>query len=66
MTSIFLTNILLFLSFMNLLNDYNDNKLILADLNSNKKGIELVTIHKSKGLEFKTTFVIKNDKNLRI
>ena len=44
------------------MNDYNDNKLILADLNSNKKGIELVTIHKSKGLEFKTTFVIKNDK----
>ena len=51
-----------YLSVLDLLNDYNDNKLILADLNSNKKGIELVTIHKSKGLEFKTTFVIKNDK----
>ena len=51
-----------YLSVLDLLNDYNENKLVLADLNSNKKGIELVTIHKSKGLEFKTTFVIKNDK----
>ena len=51
-----------YLSVLDLLNDYNENKLVLADLNSNKKGVELVTIHKSKGLEFKTTFVIKNDK----
>ena len=51
-----------YLSVLDLLNDYNENKLVLADLNSNKKGIELITIHKSKGLEFKTTFVIKNDK----
>ena len=51
-----------YLSVLDLLNDYNEDKLVLADLNSNKKGIELVTIHKSKGLEFKTTFVIKNDK----
>ena len=51
-----------YLSVLDLLNDYNESKLVLADLNSNKKGIELVTIHKSKGLEFKTTFVIKNDK----
>ena len=51
-----------YLSVLDLLNDYNENKLVLADLNSSKKGIELVTIHKSKGLEFKTTFVIKNDK----
>ena len=51
-----------YLSVLDLLNDYNANKLVLADINSDKKGIELVTIHKSKGLEYKTTFVIKNDK----
>ena len=49
-------------SILELLNDYKKNKLILSDTNSEKKGVELVTIHKSKGLEFKTTFVIKNDK----
>ena len=49
-------------SILELLNDYKENKLILSDTNSEKKGVELVTIHKSKGLEFKTTFVIKNDK----
>ena len=49
-------------SILELLNDYKENKLILSDTNSEKKGVELVTIHKSKGLEFKTTFVIKNDR----
>ena len=49
-------------SILELLNDYKENKLILSDINSEKKGVELVTIHKSKGLEFKTTFVIKNSK----
>ena len=49
-------------SILELLNDYKENKLTLSDTNSEKKGIELVTIHKSKGLEFKTTFVIKNGK----
>ncbi|WP_338968121.1 UvrD-helicase domain-containing protein [Fusobacterium nucleatum] len=49
-------------SILELLNDYKENKLILSDTNSEKKGVELVTIHKSKGLEFKTTFVIKNGK----
>ncbi|WP_339053020.1 exodeoxyribonuclease V subunit beta [Fusobacterium animalis] len=49
-------------SILELLNDYKENKLILSDTNSEKKGVELVTIHKSKGLEFKTTFVIKNSK----
>ena len=49
-------------SILELLNDYKENKLILSDTNSEKKGVELVTIHKSKGLEFKTTFVIKNNK----
>ena len=49
-------------SILELLNDYKENKLTLSDTNSEKKGIELVTIHKSKGLEFKTTFVIKNSK----
>ncbi|WP_405354471.1 UvrD-helicase domain-containing protein [Fusobacterium polymorphum] len=49
-------------SILELLNDYKENKLSLSDTNSEKKGIELVTIHKSKGLEFKTTFVIKNSK----
>ena len=49
-------------SILELLNDYKENKLSLSDTNSEKNGIELVTIHKSKGLEFKTTFVIKNNK----
>ncbi|WP_339000965.1 UvrD-helicase domain-containing protein [Fusobacterium animalis] len=49
-------------SILELLNDYKENKLSLSDTNSEKNGVELVTIHKSKGLEFKTTFVIKNDK----
>ena len=49
-------------SILELLNDYKENKLTLSDTNSEKKGIELVTIHKSKGLEFKTTFIIKNSK----
>ena len=49
-------------SILELLNDYKENKLTLSDTNSEKKGIELVTIHKSKGLEFKTTFVMKNSK----
>ena len=49
-------------SILELLNDYKENKLSLSDTNSEKKGIELVTIHKSKGLEFKTTFIIKNNK----
>ena len=49
-------------SILELLNDYKENKLILSDTNSEKKGVELVTIHKSKGLEFKTTFVIKSNK----
>ncbi|WP_338972589.1 UvrD-helicase domain-containing protein [Fusobacterium vincentii] len=49
-------------SILELLNDYKENKLSLSDTNSEKKGVELVTIHKSKGLEFKTTFVIKNGK----
>ncbi|CAM2394551.1 UvrD-helicase domain-containing protein [Fusobacterium watanabei] len=49
-------------SILELLNDYKENKLSLSDTNSEKKGVELVTIHKSKGLEFKTTFVIKNAK----
>ena len=49
-------------SMLELLNDYKENKLSLSDVNSEKKGVELVTIHKSKGLEFKTTFVIKNSK----
>ena len=49
-------------SILELLNDYKENKLSLSDTNSEKKGVELVTIHKSKGLEFKTTFVIKNIK----
>ena len=49
-------------SILELLNDYKENKLSLSNTNSEKKGIELVTIHKSKGLEFKTTFVIKNSK----
>ena len=49
-------------SILELLNDYKENKLTLSDTNSEKKGVELVTIHKSKGLEFKTTFVIKNAK----
>ena len=49
-------------SILELLNDYKENKFSLSDTNSEKKGIELVTIHKSKGLEFKTTFVIKNSK----
>ncbi|MEX6493837.1 UvrD-helicase domain-containing protein [Fusobacterium animalis] len=49
-------------SILELLNDYKENKLSLSDVNSEKKGVELVTIHKSKGLEFKTAFVIKNDK----
>ena len=49
-------------SVIELLNAYNENQILLSDKNSTKRGIELVTIHKSKGLEFKTTFVIKNDK----
>lgn len=49
-------------SILELLNDYKENKLSLSDVNSEKKGVELVTIHKSKGLEFKTAFVIKNSK----
>ncbi len=49
-------------SILELLNNYKENKLSLSDTNSEKKGVELVTIHKSKGLEFKTTFVIKNGK----
>lgn len=49
-------------SILELLNDYKENKLSLSDTNSETKGVELVTIHKSKGLEFKTTFVIKNGK----
>ena len=49
-------------SILDLLNDYKENKLSLSDTKSEKKGIELVTIHKSKGLEFKTTFVIKSNK----
>jgi len=49
-------------SILELLNDYKENKLSLSDTNSEKRGVELVTIHKSKGLEFKTTFVIKNSK----
>ena len=49
-------------SILELLNDYKENKLSLSDTNSETKGVELVTIHKSKGLEFKTTFVIKNSK----
>ncbi|WP_338944978.1 UvrD-helicase domain-containing protein [Fusobacterium canifelinum] len=49
-------------SILELLNDYKENKLSLSDTNSEKKGVELVTIHKSKGLEFKTAFVIKNSK----
>ena len=49
-------------SILDLLNDYKENKLSLSDTKSEKKGVELVTIHKSKGLEFKTTFVIKNSK----
>ena len=49
-------------SILELLNDYKENKLSLSDTNSEKKGVELVTIHKSKGLEFKTTFVIKSNK----
>uniref|UniRef100_UPI00356206DE UvrD-helicase domain-containing protein n=1 Tax=Fusobacterium nucleatum TaxID=851 RepID=UPI00356206DE len=49
-------------SILELLNDYKENKLTLSDTNSEKKGVELVTIHKSKGLEFKITFVIKNSK----
>ena len=49
-------------SILELLNDYKENKLSLSDTNSEKKGVELVTVHKSKGLEFKTTFVIKNSK----
>ena len=49
-------------SILELLNDYKENKLSLSDTNSEKKGVELVTIHKSKGLEFKTTFVIKKKK----
>jgi len=49
-------------SILELLNDYKENKLSLSDTNSEKKGVELVTIHKSKGLEFKTTFVLKNSK----
>ncbi len=52
-------------SILELLNDYKENKLSLSDTNSEKKGIELVTIHKSKGLEFKTTFVIKNSKKAK-
>ena len=49
-------------SILDLLNDYKENKLSLSDTKYEKKGVELVTIHKSKGLEFKTTFVIKNNK----
>lgn len=49
-------------SILELLNDYKENKLSLSDTNSERKGVELVTIHKSKGLEFKTTFVMKNSK----
>ena len=49
-------------SILELLNDYKENKLSLSDVNSEKRGVELVTIHKSKGLEFKTAFVIKNSK----
>ena len=49
-------------SILELLNDYKENKLSLSDTNSERKGVELVTIHKSKGLEFKTTFVLKNSK----
>ena len=49
-------------SILDLLNDYKENKLSLSDTKSEKKGVELVTIHKSKGLEFKTTFVIKSNK----
>ncbi len=49
-------------SILELLDDYKENKLSLSDTNSEKNGIELVTIHKSKGLEFKTTFVMKNSK----
>ena len=49
-------------SILELLNDYKENKLSLSDTNSEKRGVELVTIHKSKGLEFKTTFVLKNSK----
>ena len=49
-------------SILELLNNYKENKLSLSDTNSEKKGVELVTIHKSKGLEFKTTFVLKNSK----
>ena len=53
-------------SILELLDDYKENKLSLSDTNSEKKGVELVTIHKSKGLEFKTTFVIKNSKKSKI
>ena len=49
-------------SILDLLNDYKENKLSLSDTKYEKKGVELVTIHKSKGLEFKTTFVLKNSK----
>ncbi|MEX6475597.1 UvrD-helicase domain-containing protein [Fusobacterium animalis] len=53
-------------SILELLNDYKENKLSLSDTNSERKGVELVTIHKSKGLEFKTIFVMKNSKKSKI
>ena len=44
-------------SLIDLLNDYKNNKISLSE-EKEKQGIELITIHKSKGLQYKTVFFI--------
>ena len=45
-------------SVLDFLVDYRENKIELSQVKSEKKGIQLMTIHASKGLEFKTVFVM--------
>lgn len=46
------------------LEEFLDNYELDADIISGKDGVSLLTIHKSKGLEFKNVFVIGVEKNI--
>lgn len=48
---------------LDLFQDYENFEINFSDLNTNKNAIELITIHKSKGLQYKTVFVL--DKKIK-
>lgn len=55
-----------YVNILELLNAYENNEIEFSENILKRNAIELMTIHKSKGLQFKTVFVLNKNENKRV